>query len=159
MFRALSACEEKIMKIDSNLYRLLTYKGALPFVACAILPIIGISQLPLVGEVALIAKSYGLLILSFLCGIHWGTYLYKAQSAPFNLFITSNVIVVSVWIVSLILSVQMSLIVLVIGFGVLLLIEAKVHKVGLITQRYFTMRRNVSLLVMACLMITALHVA
>ncbi|MDG1287975.1 MAG: DUF3429 domain-containing protein [Rickettsiales bacterium] len=145
------------MKIDSKLHQLLTYAGALPFLACAALLFMGISVVPLIGETRLIAQSYGLLILSFLCGIHWGTYLYKAPSSPLNLFISSNVIVIGVWVLSLVAMPRISLLGSAIGFALIILIEWKLYKADLISRAYFKMRRNVSFVVITCLLITALH--
>ena len=40
--------------------RLLAALGAIPFLACAILPLVGITELPYLGSTSNIAAAYGL---------------------------------------------------------------------------------------------------
>jgi hypothetical protein len=42
----------------TRIYSLLTYAGALPFIACALLPLIGVSAIQRIGSVDYIAAVY-----------------------------------------------------------------------------------------------------
>jgi Protein of unknown function (DUF3429) len=61
----------------TRIYSLLTYAGALPFVACALIPLFGVSSIKLIGSFDYIAAVYALTIVSFMAGVHWGTVLYQ----------------------------------------------------------------------------------
>jgi len=82
---------------DHKLYTLLTLAGTLPFIACALLPLLGIDSIPPLGNLHALANSYGLAIICFLCGAHWGTYLSGQFAGSPNLFATSNAIFLAVW--------------------------------------------------------------
>lgn len=121
----------------SNLYRILALAGTLPFIGSVVLDV---GRIDLLGEPARIASSYGLAIICFLCGAHWATYLYHRDQSPTNLFITSNVIVVLVWIAYLWLSMSIALIVQIVAFIYLLIIDHRLHRIDLITNHYFVTR-------------------
>ena len=123
-----------------KLYPLLTYAGALPFVACALMPLFGIESLWNLGSYVHIAAAYGLAIVCFLCGAHWGTYLYNRAAAPDNLFVTSNVIVVACWFAFLMAAQAIALFVLILAFLCLLFLDYRLLRAGLITTFYFRMR-------------------
>jgi len=82
---------------NNRLYTLLALAGTTPFVACALLPLIGIDTLPVLGALDVLASTYGLAIICFLAGAHWGTYLLSQSATPFNLFISGNVVFLAVW--------------------------------------------------------------
>ena len=82
---------------NSKLYSILALTGTTPFVACALLPLIGIDTLPVLGALDFLASTYGLAIICFLAGAHWGIYLYGQSRTPFNLFVSSNVVLLAVW--------------------------------------------------------------
>lgn len=71
----------------TRLYTLLTYAGTLPFIACAILLFVNVQGLPLLGSLTDIAAAYALVIVSFMAGTHWGSYLVSQEASPFNLFV------------------------------------------------------------------------
>ena len=59
-----------------TLATMLTYSGTLPLVLAVIL-----HHTPSLGlDLALLARTYAAIILSFLCGIHWAVYLFFATS-------------------------------------------------------------------------------
>jgi hypothetical protein len=123
-----------------QLYPLLTYAGVLPFVGCALMPFLGLQELWNLGSYDHISAAYGLAIVCFLCGAHWGTYLYHRANASDNLFITSNVIVVACWFAFLIAAKAITLFVLILAFLCLLVIDYRLLKAGIITDYYFRMR-------------------
>ena len=108
-----------------NQYKILAYLGAIPFIACAIIIWMGLMGLPFLGKTLSISTTYGLAIVSFLCGIHWGTYIYNKSKVPFNLFVTSNIITLVGWFTFVLGSPQFMIIVLVLSFLSLLFIDYK----------------------------------
>ena len=104
------------------------------------MPLFGIESLWNLGTYVHIAAAYGLAIVCFLCGAHWGTYLYNRTAAPDNLFVTSNVIVVACWFAFLMAAQAITLFVLILAFVCLLFIDYRLLRAGLITEFYFRMR-------------------
>ncbi|MGD9341749.1 MAG: DUF3429 domain-containing protein [Chromatiales bacterium] len=140
--------------IDSKQYAVLAYAGTLPFIACAILPWIGMPVVAGIGSCAYIAAAYGVAIVSFMAGIHWGTFLYQADSLPVNLLLTSNAITVAVWLAFILTPVAVSIAVIAAAFVLLLAVDFRLARVGLLTPDYLRTRRNVTLIVLAMLMLT-----
>jgi hypothetical protein len=136
-----------------KLYPILTYAGMLPFIGCALMPLVGLQELWNLGSYDYIAASYGLAIVCFLCGVHWGTYLYNRATAPDNLFITSNVIVVACWFAFLMAAQAVTLFVLVLAFLCLLFIDYRLLKVGQLTDYYFRMRATATVIAVLALVI------
>jgi hypothetical protein len=129
---------------SKKLYPLLTYAGLLPFIGCALMPMVGLQELWNLGSYGYIAAAYGLAIVCFLCGAHWGTYLYNRAAATDNLFVTSNVIVVACWFAFLMAAQAITLFVLILAFLCLLVIDYRLLKAGLLTDYYFRMRAKVT---------------
>ena len=134
-----------------RLYSTLTYAGALPFIACALLPWIGVDSILNFGTAEFVARSYGLAIASFLAGAHWGTFLYHREASPTNLFLTSNAVVLAAWFSFLMNVPAISLFVLILAFLYLLFIDYRLFAAGLLIDYYFRLRRNVTVIVVVCL--------
>lgn len=83
---------------DHRLYTLLTLAGTLPFIACALLPLLGIDSISPLGNLHALANSYGLAIICVLSGAHWGTYLSGRFAGSLNLFAISNAIFLISWV-------------------------------------------------------------
>jgi hypothetical protein len=140
--------------IDHRLYAPLAYAGALPFAACAILTAVGVPGIAGIGSWADIAAGYGLAIVSFMAGVHWGTYLYHSSNVPLNLLVTSNAITVAVWLAFVLMPVAATLGVMALAFLLLLGVDYRLAGAGLITPTYLALRRNVTLIVVAMLAVT-----
>ena len=138
---------------DNKLHAILAYLGALPFVACAILPWLGMAAIPGIGECAYVSATYGVAIASFMAGIHWGTYLYRQDSLPINLLLTSNAITLAVWFAFLLAPITVSLAVNAAAFLALLVVDYRLAGAGLISAPYLQLRRNVTLIVVASLVL------
>ena len=142
---------------ESRLYAALAHAGALPFIICAIWPWIASGPLGPLGPADYVAETYALVIVSFMAGVHWGTYLYKQSESPLNLFLASNVITLAVWFTYLLSDTPGStLIASIVAFGVLLLIDWRLYRADLLTPQYFRARRNVTAIVIAALLVTVL---
>lgn len=143
------------MNVESRLYKALALSGALPFLASAFMAVAGIN-VPV--SAALVASSYGLTIVSFLCGIHWATCLYRQTEIPINLFLSSSVAVVAVWLAYLFGSLALALGSQVIALLVLLFIDYRLFDGGLINHHYFVTRFEATALAVLSLLVVIFFV-
>ena len=143
------------MTQSPSITRLLASFGAIPFIACALLPLLDVTELPYLGETKIVAAVYGLTIASFMAGVHWGTALNVKTSLPVNLYITSNVVAVAAWLSFLLVSLSMTLAVLSILFAYLLYIDYRLRCAGLIDQAYWNTRLSITGTVIVCLTVIA----
>jgi hypothetical protein len=138
------------MTNPSPFLRILPYAGALPFIGCAVLQMIGIKEVPLLGNLKTVASSYGLTILSFMAGAHWGQYL-EGKRADVNLLIASNALTLTAWFGFLLLPPLAFSVLLALLFAAAYLIDQQLHP----QSAYLTARRNVTLIVSASLILGA----
>ncbi|MEM1231333.1 MAG: DUF3429 domain-containing protein [Pseudomonadota bacterium] len=142
--------------MNDRLPSALAYAGALPFVFCALAPLIwGSDPLPLVGPADRAATLYGLAIASFLAGSHWGLYLEHGPAAPGNLFLASNAVVLTAFFAVLLASSGVSAAVLMLTFAYLLYVDVTLHQAALTPRSYLTMRWRVTLIVLIALAMVA----
>ena len=125
---------------SSNLYTSLAFAGATPFLACALLPLIGIESIAPIGRLATVASSYGLAIICFLAGSHWATYLLRRDDIRINLFVSSNVVFLFVWFAFVIAELAWVLGTQLVAFIVLLLIDHRLLQTDVISADYFRVR-------------------
>lgn len=134
---------------------ILTLAGAIPFALPALLYLFGISQLPLLGALQPIVSSYGLVILSFMAGVHWGQVIHKPRWHL--LLIISNVITLSGWFAFLTGNATLLWCVLILGFVALLLVDRRLLAAGRITPAYWRLRMVVTIIVVTALLIFLLR--
>jgi ATP/ADP translocase len=137
--------------------RPLAFAGALPFVASALLLWADHTSLPVLGSVANIAASYGLLILAFMAGVHWGQRLSGVETS-LNLFLTSNVTALAGWFAYLLMAPRLFFASLAVLFAVVLLIDRRLGAEGHVSIDYIRTRTAVSALVVLSLAVIALKV-
>ena len=118
----------------------LTLSGALPFVACAACLVIGVTDVPLFGNVQTLLASYAIVILSFMSGVHWGQHLHIDATAGQRLALISNVITLSGWFAYLLAPFGVTLITCAIGFILLLMIDVRLRTSGHLTASYLGLR-------------------
>ena len=143
------------MFTKDNLYILVTYAGALPFIACAIMLYSGIHTLDGFGQVNNISAVFALIIVSFISGIHLGTYLFYNTKTPKPLFIISNVIAATAWISLLVANIKIAIAVLIFAFIYLLLVDYLLKRELFISKNYFNTRLIVTLITTGSLLITS----
>ena len=114
--------------------------GVAPFLACALLPFVGVEEVARLGRLDQLASSYSVAILCFLTGVHWATQLYEKEAAPFNLFIGSNVIFLVVWIAYVFADLPWALATQLAAFPLLFAIDSRLLREGLISGHYLLMR-------------------
>lgn len=141
---------------SSKLYSILALAGTTPFVACALLPLVGIDTLPVLGALDYLASTYGLAIICFLAGAHWGTYLYGQSRTPFNLFISSNVVFLAVWFAFVGASLSWSIATQIVAFQVLLFIDYRLRQHAMISADYFGIRFFATLIAAVSLLVVLL---
>lgn len=141
---------------NNRLYTLLALAGTTPFVACALLPLIGIDTLPVLGALDVLASTYGLAIICFLAGAHWGTYLLSQSATPFNLFISSNVVFLAVWFAFIGATLSWSIATQIVAFQVLLFIDYRLRQHAVISADYFGIRFVATLIATVSLLVVLL---
>lgn len=135
----------------------LTYAGAIPFIVCAVFLNFDIVQLPLLGYVEKILSVYGLVISSFLAGVHWGQHLHINKGLwRCSLATLSNIIAVLLWFGFLVFSFKMLMAMFVAAFVVLLIIDYRLVHRDFIARNYFQTRFFVSAIVIISLMISGI---
>lgn len=93
------------------------------------------------------ALTYGAIIASFVCGMHWGLCMQPRQPMPVNLLITSNAGALAAWAMLLasLWSAAFAFLGLAIVLGVLLFIDRKLLSAAVIEPWFWTVRRNASI--------------
>ena len=141
---------------DRRLYSLLAYAGVTPFVACALLPLVGIVSIPPFGPLDQLVNTYGLAIVCFLSGIHWATYLANKDDLPFNLMISSNAVFLLAWFGFVGGALSASLVIQIASLAILLLIDSRLRAAALISAHYFRVRVTATSLAIASLIVVLL---
>lgn len=137
----------------------LIFAGAIPFVLCAILITIGIDVIPVLGKTEYVLSLYGLVIASFMAGAHWGNHLGLADdnSWAVKLPIFSNIIALALWLGFLTLSTVGFVWLLIVGFIAMLVIDYGLYQARIISDKYFTVRKYVTLIVVVSLTVVAVQ--
>jgi hypothetical protein len=125
---------------DSKTYSVLAMAGVTPFVACAVLPLVGIGSIEPFGALDRLAAIYGLAIVSFLTGIHWATQIYEPQESPFNLLLVSNAVFLFVWFAFVLGPLGTALGAQLVALLVLLGIDRWLYTTALISRHYLGVR-------------------
>ena len=144
------------MENDKPMYTILALAGVLPFVACALLPLFGVTSVEPFGRLDQIANSYGLAIVCFLAGIHWSTHLLRKDQLPFNLMISSNVVFLATWFMFILADTAWSLLTQVAALIVLLLIDWRLKNTAIISASYFRTRSIATAIASVALVLIAL---
>jgi hypothetical protein len=142
---------------DSRTYSLLAMAGTIPFIAAALLPLLGYDALPLLGSLQQLVLSYGLAIVCFLAGAHWGMYLAGRCPDSLNLFVVSNVIFLLVWFAYVGAGVKTAIGVQIFAFLTLLLIDRGLRNTDAISIAYFRARSIATLVAIVSLLVVLLQ--
>ncbi len=125
---------------ERQIYAGLILAGAVPFLACALLPAAGIDSLGRFGSLHELAAGYGLAILCFITGIHWATELYSPRVLPINLFVGSNAVFLAVFLAYVSPSLNWALATQLLAFPLLLAVDYQLMRKGLIDTYYLGLR-------------------
>ena len=137
----------------------LTFAGTIPFIACALLITFSVDAIRVLGSTEDILAAYGLVIATFMAGAQWGNHLSLADdnSWAVSLPILSNVVALALWFGFLTLSTVGFIWLLIISFISLLIIDYGLYRVQIITAKYFTVRKYVTLIVVISLIVAAVQ--
>jgi len=138
---------------ETKTYTALALAGTIPFIACALLPLLGYDSIRYLGSLDKVVASYGLAIVCFLAGAHWGTYLSGRSADSLNLFITSNVIFLAVWFAYVGADIKWSIGTQVLAFLTLLFIDLRLKRSDVITNVYFRVRSVATLIATISLLV------
>ena len=138
---------------NTKLYTALALAGTIPFIAGALLPLLGHDSLPYLGPTDLLVASYGLAIVCFLAGAHWGTYLCARSAASLNLFVSSNAIFLAVWFAYVGAGIETAIGVQIFAFLTLLFIDLRLRSADVISATYFRVRVLATLIAVSSLLI------
>jgi hypothetical protein len=138
---------------DSKLYTALALAGTLPFIASALLPLLGHDSLPHLGPLDQVVASYGLAIVCFLAGAHWGVYLSGRSTGSLNLFIISNVIFLAVWFAYVGAGINIAIGIQVAAFLALLFIDLRLKNSDVISAAYFQVRMMATMIAVVSLLV------
>lgn len=143
------------MRTMTKAFYYLTYAGTIPFILCSICFSADIKSIYLLGSVDKILSTYGLVILSFLSGSHWGQHLYiNRRIWGYTLPVLSNIIAVLLCFSFLVLGFKELVAIFVAAFIILLIIDHRLFQMHLISDHYFQTRCFVSAIVIASFVIS-----
>ena len=143
------------MRTMTKTFYYLIYAGTIPFILCSICFSAGIKSIYLLGLVDKILSAYGLVILSFLSGSHWGQHLYiNRRIWGCTLPVLSNIIAVLLCFSFLVLSFKELVAIFIAAFIILLIIDHRLFQMHLISDHYFQTRCFVSAIVIISLIIS-----
>ncbi len=137
---------------DTKNFTALAMAGTIPFVAGALLPLLGHDALPFLGSLEQLLASYGLAIVCFLAGAHWGTYLSGRCADSLNLFIISNAIFLAVWFAYVGADVKIAIGVQIFAFVALLLVDRRLRIDDVISAVYLRVRSMATLIAIVSLL-------
>ena len=137
---------------DTKIYTALALAGTIPFIAGALLPLLGHDSLPHLGQLDQLVASYGLAIVCFLAGAHWGTYLSGRYADSLNLFVISNVVFLAVWFAYVGAGVKTAIGVQIVAFLTLLFIDLRLRSGDVITATYFRVRTAATMIAIVSLL-------
>ena len=138
---------------DTKLYTALALAGTIPFMAGALLPFLGYDSLSYLGPLDQMVASYGLAIVCFLAGAHWGTYLSGRSADSLNLFVISNAILLSVWFAYIGAGLKTAIGIQILAFLTLLFIDMRLAAGGIISAMYFRVRTAATVIAVVSLLI------
>ena len=141
------------MMQDTKLYTTLALAGTIPFIASALLPVLGHYSLPYLGPLDQLVASYGLAIVCFLAGAHWGTYLSGRSAGSLNLFVISNVIFLAVWFAYVGAGVKTAIVIQIVAFLILLFIDLRLRTGDVISAKYLRVRTGATMIAVASLLV------
>ncbi|MDB3893058.1 DUF3429 domain-containing protein [Candidatus Thioglobus sp.] len=130
----------------------LGYSGLIPFIVFTIGSWV---QLPIVSNSPYILVTYAAVILSFMGAIHWGIAMSSPKQGNSQYFIVSVIPALIAW-VSLLMSEDYAIILLIIGFIALIMYDRAVEKLVKFPSWYLPMRKRLTTVVILCLSMTQL---
>ncbi len=127
---------------NKRLAQILTYSGTFPLILCCIGLYFNVDFI----DLKRIASTYAILIISFLSGLHWATYLFFSEKCPQNLLITSNVIALLAWGSFYIAQHTLAFSLQLACFLCILILDSNLKNAGVLPLWFYKLRRNATLI-------------
>lgn len=134
-----------------NLPYILIFLGSIPFVFFSFLRIISLEEF-FYFDINYILSIYSLLIISFICGSHWGLFLTN-NTLKINLFFLSNFFTILSFFGILFLKVNYFFLLQILILIILLLIDFYIYRQNITQLKYIYSRIIITTLVVICLVI------
>ena len=128
----------------------LVFAGALPFIGLLLLH--AVPLLPGFGATQMF-NSYALVILSFLCGSHWGAGITGSGRLAPVFFVVTNVLVLVLWLTHQWLSSTAFQLVALLELGLLLAMDHWLQRAGLLPRWYLDTRIRITVIVALCVLV------
>lgn len=143
-------------KMRDHLFAILGYAGALPFILCSALLFTEHGQ-AFAYNIGFIQIAYGGFVASFLAGVHWCQAL-KSNNMPQMIFSMIPTILFLIFLIMALLTplMQAALLASALVFAMLYVIDTGILDITNFPARYMIFRRNITLIVIACFLISAL---
>lgn len=125
---------------EMRIYTPLALAGALPFAACALLPVAGVTVVEPFGRLDTVLATYGLAIICFLAGTHWATYLFNGPVTRANLYLVSNAVLLATWFSYLLAEINGALITQIVALAILFLVDRRLYLADVIPADYVRAR-------------------
>jgi hypothetical protein len=126
-----------------TLAKFLTYSGTLPLVFTCIAAVLHLKNI----NTTLLAATYGAVIMSFLCGIHWAVFLFFSEQCKRNLFIMSNMVALLAWMSLLTMKDSSVLLLDILSFAYLLIQDRLLFEAEVLPHWFYVLRRNATVIV------------
>lgn len=127
---------QRMNSISLRTVQILTTSGILPFVLLGFASVVSNSD----ESVHLGLRLYSVMIISFLCGIHWACHLLRAEKCPRSLLMISNIITLAAFASFFIQLRHIDLVIQAACFFILLCIDYRLFKHHVFSCDYFTVR-------------------
>lgn len=128
---------------QTQLAKILTFSGALPFAAAVLAHLQGMASY----HSGYLALTYGAVIISFMAGIHWGLFLTHAQYTRINLLLSSNLLALIAWASLFFLIPVTQYLIQIVCFIVLWSIDRRLYAEGVIEGWYYQLRTQITTVV------------
>ena len=140
---------------ENNLTTQLAYLGTIPFIFGALCIALGYKQLLFINDIVQMVNSYGLVIVVFMAGIHWGNYLSDDRCRSINLLLLSNIVTLLSWFAFLLMPTKFAVLVYCLAFSFLLFVDSKLLSNDVISSSYFKLRLIITSIVILCLLLVS----
>jgi len=141
------------LSVQAPIYKYLAYAGTIPFILPTLIIMNPDVHAQWMTGPGLTLHSYGLVIVAFMCGTHWGLYLTHHPQCPINLLVSSNILTLTCWFAYLSQHTALILTSQLCTFSILLVLETRLYKRRILHKNYYEMRRNVTAIVVVALAI------
>ena len=133
--------------------QILTYTGIVPFIFFGIAVALHAGGL----DYSLALFTYGAVIISFLCGIHWAVFLFFSENCLRNLLFHSNAISLLGWLSVLPAMSYLTFALQIVCFLSLLILDRELYRNKVIPLWFFHLRLKATIVVALLLFITACY--